>query len=156
MSAPAPKEIIELSKERGYLAKQLYVIFTTPTNGIAPVLEHLQQYLEYQELLERKGVMFAAGPHWSDDEQRWEGDGMVVVRAGSLAEADAIAKRTRCTRAARGAIASVPGWSMRAQYRSNLVLPAEGSSLPEFDNSQLRAEIYAAVTSARTVTVAVG
>jgi hypothetical protein len=36
--------------------------------------------------------MFAAGPHWSDDEQRWEGDGMVVVRAGSLAEAEAIAK----------------------------------------------------------------
>jgi uncharacterized protein len=56
------------------------------------VLEHLQQHLEYQELLERKGVMFAAGPNWSDDEQRWEGDGMVVVRAGSLAEADATAK----------------------------------------------------------------
>jgi len=28
--------------------------------------------------------MFAAGPHWTDDEQRWEGEGM-VVRAGSLA-----------------------------------------------------------------------
>ncbi|HZC98231.1 MAG TPA: YciI family protein [Bradyrhizobium sp.] len=92
MSAPTPKEIIELSKERGYLAKQLYVIFTTPANGIAPVLENLQRHLDYQESLEQRGVMFAAGPHWSDDEQRWEGDGMVVVRAGSLAEAEAIAK----------------------------------------------------------------
>ena len=92
MSAPTPKEIIELSKERGYLAKQLYVIFTTAANGIAPVLENLQRHLDYQELLEQRGVMFAAGPHWSDDEQRWEGDGMVVVRAGSLAEAEAIAK----------------------------------------------------------------
>ena len=92
MSAPTPKEIIELSKERGYLAKQLYVIFTTPANGIAPVLEDLQRHLDYQESLEQRGVMFAAGPHWSDDEQRWEGDGMVVVRAGSLAEAEAIAK----------------------------------------------------------------
>jgi uncharacterized protein len=88
MSAPTPKEIIELSKERGYLAKQLYVIFTTPANGIAPVLENLQRHLDYQEALEQRGVMFAAGPHWSDDEQRWEGDGMVVVRAGSLAEAE--------------------------------------------------------------------
>jgi hypothetical protein len=26
MSAPTPKEIIELSKERGYLAKQLYEV----------------------------------------------------------------------------------------------------------------------------------
>ena len=91
MTAPTPNEIIELSKERGYLAKQLYVIFTTPANGIAPVLENLQQHLDYQELLERRGVMFAAGPQWSDDEQRWDGEGMVVVRAGSLAEADAIA-----------------------------------------------------------------
>jgi hypothetical protein len=46
MSAPTPKEIIELSKERGYLAKQLYVIFTTPANGIAPVLENLQRHLD--------------------------------------------------------------------------------------------------------------
>ncbi len=92
MSAPTRKEIIELSKGRGHLAKQLYVIFTTPANGIAPVMENLQRHLDYQELLERKGVMFAAGPQWSDDEQRWEGDGMVVVRAGSLAEAEAIAE----------------------------------------------------------------
>ena len=92
MSAPTPKEIIELSKERGYLAKQLYVIFTTPANGIAPVLENLQRHLDYQESLEQRGVIFAAGPHWSDDEQRREGDGMVVIRAGSLAEAEAIAK----------------------------------------------------------------
>ena len=92
MSAPTPKEIIELSKERGYLAKQLYVIFTTPANGMAPVIENLQRHLDYQESLEQRGVMFAAGPHWSGDEQRWEGDGMVVVRAGSLAEAKAIAK----------------------------------------------------------------
>ncbi|WP_236841900.1 YciI family protein [Bosea sp. PAMC 26642] len=35
--------------------------------------------------------MFAAGPHWTDDEQRWDGEGMVVVRAASLAEAQAVA-----------------------------------------------------------------
>ena len=92
MSAPTSKEIIEISRARGYLAKQLYVIFTTPANGISPVLENLQQHLDYQELLERRGVMFAADPHWTDDEQRWDGEGMVVVRAGSFAEAEAIAK----------------------------------------------------------------
>jgi hypothetical protein len=92
MSAPTSKEIIEISRTRGYLAKQLYVIFTTPANGINPVLENLQQHLDHQELLERRGVMVAAGPHWTDDEQRWDGEGMVVVRAGSFAEAEAIAQ----------------------------------------------------------------
>ena len=36
--------------------------------------------------------MFAAGPNWNDENAR-EGDGMVVVRAKSLAEAREIAAR---------------------------------------------------------------
>jgi hypothetical protein len=92
MSVPTSKEIVEISKARGYLAKQFYVIFTAPANGIAPVLDNLQRHLDYQEALERRGVMVAAGPHWTDDEQRWDGDGMVVIRAESLADAEAIAK----------------------------------------------------------------
>ena len=68
------------------------MIFTTPTNGIAPVLDNLQRHLDYQESLERRGVMVAAGPHWTDDEQRWDGEGMVVIRADSRANAEAVAK----------------------------------------------------------------
>ncbi len=37
--------------------------------------------------------MFAAGPMWTDDEQSWEGDGLVVVRAESRDAAIAIAER---------------------------------------------------------------
>jgi uncharacterized protein len=37
--------------------------------------------------------MFAAGPNWTDDEKSWQGDGMVVVRAKSLADAREIAAR---------------------------------------------------------------
>jgi uncharacterized protein len=85
------RELVEESKRRGYLAKQLYVVFTTPVNGIGPVMAHLASHLEFQEKLERDGIMFAAGPNWSDDEQRWEGEGMVVIRANSLAEAQSIA-----------------------------------------------------------------
>jgi uncharacterized protein YciI len=86
-------EIISLSREKGFLAKQLYVVFTTPASGLGPVLEKVQEHLAFQASLEAQGIMFAAGPHWSDDEQSWEGDGMVVIRASSLAEARAIAAR---------------------------------------------------------------
>jgi uncharacterized protein YciI len=93
MSVPVvtAKDVVDISKQRGFLAKQLYVVFTTPANGIGPVMENLQRHLDYQELLEKKGIMFAAGPHWTDDEQRWDGEGMVVIRASTLAEAEAIA-----------------------------------------------------------------
>lgn len=91
-SVPAA-DIIKECKERGYLAKQLYAVLTKPANGIGPVMENLATHLEYQEHLENEGVMFAAGPHWTDDEQEWEGEGLVIYRAESLDAARQIAAK---------------------------------------------------------------
>lgn len=91
-SVPA-NDIIQECQTRGYLAKQLYIVSTRPANGIGPVMENLAVHLSFQEELERDGIMFAAGPNWTDDMQEWEGDGTVVYRAESLDEAKAIAAR---------------------------------------------------------------
>lgn len=91
-SVPAA-DIIAECKTRGYLAKQLYAVLTKPTNGIGPVMENLGVHLAYQEQLEQEGIMFAAGPHWTDDEQEWEGEGLVIYRASSIDEARQIAAR---------------------------------------------------------------
>ncbi len=82
-----------MSASSAMLQKQLYAIFTEPVEGIGPVLENLEDHLAFQVGLEREGVLFAAGPMWSDDEKTWEGDGLVVVRAASRADAVAIAQR---------------------------------------------------------------
>jgi uncharacterized protein len=89
----AANDIVAMCKEKGYLAKQLYVVFTTPANGMGPVMANIESHLAFQASLEEQGIMFAAGPHWTDDETSWEGDGMVVIRASSLAEARAIAAK---------------------------------------------------------------
>ena len=91
-SVPA-QEIVDECRTRGYLALQLYMIATRPLNGIGPVMANLDVHLAFQEELERDGIMFAAGPNWTDDEQAWEGDGTVVIRATSLEEAKKIAAR---------------------------------------------------------------
>jgi len=59
---------------------------------LGPVMANLQPHLDYQESLTKRGIMFAAGPHWTDDEEYWGGHGMVVVRAASMSEAETIAK----------------------------------------------------------------
>ena len=82
-------QVLEASK--GMLQKQVYVVFSTPTNGIEPVMEHLSAHLAHQAAIEQSGIMLAAGPQWTDDEMCWEGDGMFVIRADSLVEANAIA-----------------------------------------------------------------
>ena len=90
MSIPV-KDVMEASK--AMLQKQFYAIFTTPAGGIEPILARMEEHLAFQVSLEREGVLYAAGPMWTDDEQHWTGDGLVVVRAASLAEAAAIARR---------------------------------------------------------------
>jgi len=75
------------------LQKQLYAVFTSPTGAIEPILAVLEEHLAFQTTLENQGVLFAAGPMWSDDEGSWMGDGLVILRAGSRAEAIAIAER---------------------------------------------------------------
>lgn len=89
LSVPA-SGVKEASK--AMLQKQLYAIFTTPTDGLGPVFANIEAHLEFQVELERKGIMFAAGPMWTDDEQSWEGEGLVIIRAATREEAIEIAE----------------------------------------------------------------
>lgn len=82
-----------LEASSAMLQKQLYAIFTTPTGGLGAVFANLDAHLAYQVELEKDGIMFAAGPLWTDNEEHWEGEGMVVVRANSREDAIAIAER---------------------------------------------------------------
>ncbi len=83
------QQVLDASK--GMLQKQFYVVFSTPTNGVGPVMENLPAHLEHQCKIERDGIMVAAGPHWTDDEESWLGEGMFVIRAKSLAHARELA-----------------------------------------------------------------
>ncbi len=91
MSEPKITKQDILEKTPQMLQKQLYVIHTKPTNGLGPVMDNLGPHLEFQVKIEQDGVMFAAGPFWADDEETWEGEGMVIIRADSLAHARDIA-----------------------------------------------------------------
>ena len=85
------QEHIDHVSAKGLLAKRLYVILTTPTASLDALAEYLGAHLAYQKDLEARGITFAAGPFADDAEQQWSGEGMIIVRAASLAEAKAIA-----------------------------------------------------------------
>ncbi|MCP4817842.1 MAG: hypothetical protein GY883_01550 [Shimia sp.] len=82
-------DILEASK--GMLQMQLFVVFTTPTNGMGPVMDNIEEHLQFQVSLEQRGIMLGAGPFWADDEHTWNGEGMVIIRAESLEHAKEIA-----------------------------------------------------------------
>jgi len=41
----------------GMLRKQLYVVFTKPTKGMEPVMVAIEEHLNFQIDLERRGIM---------------------------------------------------------------------------------------------------
>lgn len=91
MSGPNITKDDILKASAGMLQKQLYAVFTTPTNGMGPVMENIEEHLKFQVELEQKGIMLGAGPFWADDEHTWNGEGMVIIRAENLEDARRIA-----------------------------------------------------------------
>jgi uncharacterized protein YciI len=76
---------------QGMLRKKLYVVLSKGGASPEQIGEHLPQHLEYMIDLERKGVLFASGP-LSDTEAKMRGDGLTILRAGSMDEALRIAE----------------------------------------------------------------
>lgn len=72
---------------------ELYVIFTRRVAHVAltEMRTVTSAHLAFQHDLEQRGILWAAGPLFGDDDRTWDGDGLVIVRAASLAEARAIA-----------------------------------------------------------------
>jgi len=83
--------LLELSKGHGFLAQQLFAVFTYPVKSFADIEKMLPEHLDYQVDLEARGRMFAAGPLCDVETESWLGRGLVVIRASSLEEAREIA-----------------------------------------------------------------
>lgn len=83
--------MVNMCRDKGLLAKELYVVFTAPTGGLEPIIENLEEHLKFQGDLETRGIMFGAGPFPNQAGDEWGGEGMVIIRADSLEEATKIA-----------------------------------------------------------------
>jgi uncharacterized protein YciI len=73
-----------------FLGKEMYLVVTRPVRS-PEIDKRLADHLAHQVELERRGIMFAAGPLYSRDSNLPEA-GMFVLRASSFEEAEAIAK----------------------------------------------------------------
>ena len=73
------------------VTNNLYAVQTTPAVEREKVMEALPDHLEYQVSLEERGIMFAAGPLFDQDDTPPRA-GLIIIRANSFAEAEEIAK----------------------------------------------------------------
>jgi uncharacterized protein YciI len=79
---------------RNILREQCYICWMTPTGAPPPAgkteFEIRSEHFAYLVDLERRGVLFAAGP-FVDETGTRHGAGMIIIRAKTKAEAEAIA-----------------------------------------------------------------
>ena len=76
-----------IAKDRGALALELYIVESTPKKSPDDVKQCLPAHLEYQRELEQLGILVLAGPLSDLKGDSMEGAGLIVYRAGSMAEA---------------------------------------------------------------------
>ena len=86
--ALTPQQVEELHAKM--LHKRLYIIFSEPTEKGGDRRKVFPRHIAYQLEIEKKGILFAAGP-FVDARGRPQGPGMIVVRAKNMAAAKRIA-----------------------------------------------------------------
>lgn len=84
---PAEKVKADIGESLGL---QLYVVVSTAVS-LHEVKRHLADHRAYLRKLEDEDRLFAAGPLWTEDGRDFEGDGLLVYRAGSPEEARRLA-----------------------------------------------------------------
>ena len=72
------------------LHKRLYIIFSEPTEKTGDRKKIFHKHIAYQLEIEKKGILFAAGP-FVDGKGKPQGPGMIVIRAKNGTEAKRIA-----------------------------------------------------------------
>jgi uncharacterized protein YciI len=87
---------------RALLREQCYVCTMTPTDRPPPAgttaAQIRSEHHDYLVALERRGVLFAAGPFVDENGER-HGAGMIIIRANTRAEAEKIAFEEPYTKA---------------------------------------------------------
>ena len=83
----APSDVHPLTQQ--FLGREMYLIVTRPVRS-PEVAKRLGHHLAHQVDLEKRGILFAAGPFYSRGSNTPEA-GMFVLRANSFEEAEAIA-----------------------------------------------------------------
>ena len=73
-----------------FLGKELYVVLSTPAASRDEIAPHMTDHLAHQVSIEKRGILFAAGPMFEKGAAA-PARGMIVIRAGSFEEADEIA-----------------------------------------------------------------
>lgn len=85
-----PERIPHPRDDDKLLGMRLWVVETIPQDR--DIIEAtMEKHIRYQLMLEREGIMFAAGPIYGADANKPDGNGLIIIRADNVKDARAVA-----------------------------------------------------------------
>ena len=88
---PSWLEYKNIARERGALAKELYIVESLPATTGEEIQKNLPAHLAYQKEMEAAGKLVMAGPVSDPSGNEMTGAGCIVYSAASLEEAQNLA-----------------------------------------------------------------
>ncbi|MBN9034477.1 MAG: hypothetical protein J0H53_00260 [Rhizobiales bacterium] len=88
MTVELPPEVLEIGAR--FYAKRMYLVMTRPARPDIDLRPYLVEHLHHQLDLEKRGILFAAGPIITEA-GGFPGTGLFILRAKDFEEARAIA-----------------------------------------------------------------
>ncbi|MGI9372277.1 MAG: YciI family protein [Hyphomicrobiales bacterium] len=86
------QEFKDYVRSRGVMAKELFVVHSTPIVDEEEMGALMGEHLAYQKKLEAAGKLFAAGPMGDEAGAVWSREGLIILSAENLEEARALAQ----------------------------------------------------------------
>ena len=84
-------KLVEMARNDGLIAKLLYAIWTRPLPGQEITPDLIAAHMTFLKKLESEGVLFGAGPIFDSQEENHIGEGLIILKASSLSQAEAFA-----------------------------------------------------------------
>ena len=103
-------------RRRELLGLRLWVIETIPKDREV-IQATMEAHIRYQLMLEREGIMFAAGPIYEAEAIKPDGNGLIVIRAETLSDARSVADNDPMHKSGAGPTGYDSGASTRAASR---------------------------------------
>ena len=112
------------------MGREFFVVHSKPAAAADKIEQALPEHLAYQRKLEADGVLFAAGPLADEAGAIWSMEGLIVLRAASLEEAQQIAGSDPMHASGKKTFTVRPWLVNEGRFQVDISLSSKSATLP--------------------------
>lgn len=118
------------ARSKGVMGRELFMVHSVPAATAEEIEQGLPEHLAYQKQLEAEGLLFAAGPLADEAGAVWSMEGLIILRAASLQDANSIAANDPMHASGRKTFTVRPWLVNEGRIQIDISLSSKSAELP--------------------------